>query len=583
MLTNLRLRNFKRFQDAEIELGQSVVLIGPNNSGKTTVLQALALRDVGLRLWNAKRGGKASPQTRPGVTINRRDLVPIPIPTADLLWKDLHVREGERVDGGAAGNAQSRTKNIRIDISVTGVTASEEWTCGLEFDFSNEESFVCRPLRLPEFDNVPVQQVKFSEILEAAAKVQVAYLPPMSGLSDREFMKQQGEIGFLIGQGQTAQVLRNLCYQIYASDPSAETWKSVVTQIRALFGVELLEPQLIEKRSEIVMEYREPNKTVLDLSCSGRGLQQTLLLLSHLYANPGTVLLLDEPDAHLEILRQRQTYQLLTEVAERQGSQIIAASHSEVLLNEAADRGIVVSFVGRPHRIDDRGQQTSKALKEIGFEHYYQAEQRGWVLYLEGTTDLSVLRAFAERLEHPAAKHLQSPFLHVVSNQPGDVRRHFYGIREAKPDLIGIAIFDRLEKGLPSDLGVVGLMWKRREIENYLCLPHVLLAFADGTGLPGLFASPRKKLMEQLIQDRIPPIAFRDLADPWWFNTKVTDDFLDPLFAEFYKQQRLPNLMRKTDYHELARFITTKDIDSEIVEKLDAIASVAEQAKPRLE
>jgi len=65
----------------------------------------------------------------------------------------------------------------------------------------------------------------------------------------------------------------------------------------------------------------------LDLSASGRGQQQTLLLLAHLAANPGAVLLLDEPDAHLEVLRQRQTYQVLTEAAAETNSQIIAASH----------------------------------------------------------------------------------------------------------------------------------------------------------------------------------------------------------------------------------------------------------------
>jgi len=36
MLTHLRIRNFKKFHDVEIELGQRVVFIGPNNSGKTT-------------------------------------------------------------------------------------------------------------------------------------------------------------------------------------------------------------------------------------------------------------------------------------------------------------------------------------------------------------------------------------------------------------------------------------------------------------------------------------------------------------------------------------------------------------------
>jgi len=66
---------------------------------------------------------------------------------------------------------------------------------------------------------------------------------------------------------------------------------------------------------------------------------------------------------------------LLTEVAHAQGGQIIAASHSEVVLNEAADRDIVIAFVGEPHRIDDRGSQLLKSLKEIGYDQYYQAEE----------------------------------------------------------------------------------------------------------------------------------------------------------------------------------------------------------------
>ena len=43
MLTKLRIRNFKRFNEVEIELGSPVVFVGPNNSGKTSALQALAL------------------------------------------------------------------------------------------------------------------------------------------------------------------------------------------------------------------------------------------------------------------------------------------------------------------------------------------------------------------------------------------------------------------------------------------------------------------------------------------------------------------------------------------------------------
>lgn len=238
----------------------------------------------------------------------------------------------------------------------------------------------------------------------------------------------------------------------------------MVERVEALFGVQLRPPQYIAERGEILMEY-EHLGIRLDLSSSGRGLQQTLLLLARLYANPGTVLLLDEPDAHLEILRQRQTYQLLTEVASSQRSQIIAASHSEVVLNEAADRDIVIAFVGKPHRIDDRGSQVAKALKEIGFEQYYQAEQNGWVLYLEGSTDLSILRSFARKLDHSVRSHLERPFLHAVGNQPNLVSSHFFGLREAKKDLVGIAIFDRQEKPLPDNMtdlkSLTVTMWAR--------------------------------------------------------------------------------------------------------------------------
>jgi energy-coupling factor transporter ATP-binding protein EcfA2 len=162
-------------------------------------------------------------------------------------------------------------------------------------------------------------------------------------------------------------------------------------------------------------------------------------------------LLLDEPDAHLEILRQRQIYQILTKTAESQGCQVLAASHSEVLLNEAADRDIVVAFIGKPYRIDDRGSQVLKPLRAIGFDQYYQAEQRGWVLYLEGSTDLAILKAFAALLEHPAEELLEQPFVHYVGNQVPKARDHFFGLKEAKPDLIGIAIFDSVSVDLISN------------------------------------------------------------------------------------------------------------------------------------
>src|SRR5712664_5005010 len=115
MLTKIKIRNFKRFGSVEVDLGNPVVFIGPNNSGKTSALQALALWQVGLSRWNERRKGKGLPEKRPGVTINRRDLVAVPVPDANLLWRNLHVRSVQRNDG-----RKQETTNIRIDILVSG-------------------------------------------------------------------------------------------------------------------------------------------------------------------------------------------------------------------------------------------------------------------------------------------------------------------------------------------------------------------------------------------------------------------------------------------------------------------------------
>lgn len=578
MLTALTIRNFKQFDEVRLELGKAVVFIGPNNSGKTSALQALTLWEIGLRQWLAKRGDKARPEKRPGVTINRRDLLAVPVPAADLLWRDRHLRNARQEDG------KQRTQNVRIDVSVEGVTNGHSWACGLEFDYSNEESFVCRPVRKSEFQNAPVAETQFTEMPDAAGQVRVAYLPPMSGLIDREFLKQPGEVGYLIGQGQTAQVLRNLCHQVFQRGP--ESWNLITDQIQRLFGMELLEPEVNTQLAEIQLQYRSRTKCLLDISSAGRGVQQTLLLLAYLHVNPRAVLLLDEPDAHLEILRQRQIFTLLMDTAEKHGSQIIAASHSEVVLNEAVSKGRVIAFVGKPHVINDRGSQALKALTEIGFEDYYQAEQTGWVLYLEDATDLAILQVFAESLGHREAQTaLERPFVRYLGNNvPQQARDHFYGLREAKPDLLGLALFDRLDKTLNEGTPLQEMMWQRREIENYFCTREVLLGYAKGRTTEDLFAFGEQSLREQAMNEGIAEVSGAlstfGKPDPWSVDIKATDEFLDPLFRSFSKRLGLPLVLRKSDYHTLAGLVAPEALDPEVREKLDAIAAVAGRATP---
>ena len=569
MITKLTMRNFKRFDEAVVDLDGNVVLIGPNNSGKTTALQALALWDVGYKAWIDKRGTGATPSKRPGIAINRRDLISIPVPEANLLWRDRHTRSVLRENG------KQNTQNIRIDIIVEGISDGKPWECGLEFDYSNEEAFHCRPLRIQEGKNPERMPVP-----DLSNVVNVAYLPPMSGLADREFLKQAGEIGVLLGQGQTAEVLRNLCHRVYSEEAPSKNWSEIVNVIKDMFGVELLDPVMRPTTSEITLAYKDQNAAEFDLSSSGRGLQQTLLLLAHLYANPRSVLLLDEPDAHLEILRQRQIYNLITETARKQQSQIIAASHSEVVLNEAATKDTVVAFVGKPHKLTDRGSQVLKSLKDIGFDQYYQAEQKGWVLYVEDATDLVTLQSFAELLDHPAREVLKTPFVHyVATNLPTRAREHFHGIKEAKQDFCGLALFDRIESELRDVNGLREIMWQKREIENYFCSEDVLLAYASSSEPNDLFAmaeqAKRIEAMHGAIAEITSGLETFGKPGPWSDDVKASDEVLEPVFRSFSKRMGLPLAERKRDFHKLVYLMDPSVIDPEVRSKLDQILEVA--------
>ena len=88
--------------------------------------------------------------------------------------------------------------------------------------------------------------------------------------------------------------------------------------------------------------------------------------------------------------------------------------------------------------------------------------------------------------------------------------------------------------------------------------------------------------MQESIRDNIPPVALRDPDHTWWRDTRATDDFLDPVFRAYLGKLGLPvSLMKKSDYHILARFVLPKMISPEVVGALDAILAQSNKTKPR--
>ncbi len=541
-LHKLIIKNFKQFDEIEIELGNTVVFVGPNNSGKTTALQALSLWYIGVQKWITNKGDKKT-NTRMGVPINRKDLYSIPNNTARMLWRNLRTQKrGAKKD------------DFNIIIILECITDSKLWRCGMEFRFSNDESFYCNPLSGQE-----------PAIPDEVKTLKVAFLSIMAGLAITEPRVDAEFIERLIGEGRTAEVLRNMCYLVYQTP----YWDELTGIIQKQFGIQLQEPFL--EGGTITLEYKTRQGITLDLLASGSGLRQTLFILAHLYLNQGVVILLDEPDAHLEIIRQREIYDLINDIAKKQQSQVIIASHSEIIMDKAIENDMVIAFISKPHRINDRGSQLRKALRDISAEDYYQAEQTGWVLYLEGATDFNILKAIARLINHPVLEALESAFFHPIGqNDPNIARNHFYGLREAKPDLVGFILVDNVKEKLKNSTELQETMWQRREIENYIAHPKVLLAYAGNN----------RDVMATLLERRLSLDARENFEDNFWYETKISD-FLDRLFKDYFAQLASHNLIYKTNYHVLADYLTPDQIHPEIKEKLNKIYEVAQRAKPR--
>jgi len=215
---------------------------------------------------------------------------------------------------------------------------------------------------------------------------------------------------------------------------------------------------------------------------------------------------------------------------------------------------------------------------------------------LEGATDLAILQKFAKTLEHEAIQFLERPFVkYVGTNKPQNARDHFFGLKEAKSDLVGIAIFDHLDKEFQSTDSLFEIMWKRREIENYFCNQDVLLAYVrheqkddnltlDENDLFGQSEiNQREQAMKEAIAEVSAALQTRGKPGPWSDDIKATDDFLDPLFNRFFEIRNLPLKLCKSEYHVLASLVPKDALDNEITEKLNAIVTVAKKARPRIE
>jgi ABC-type branched-subunit amino acid transport system ATPase component len=297
----LEINNFKSYRSSgRIPLEHPSVLIGPNNCGKTTALQAIALWSTAVRTWQQESKDSKAKQ-RTGKPLNRLAIQSVPVPKTRHFWKNLKV----------SGH------DLHISIGLE----HQDTVVPIKMVFrhhASDELIYAEPH--PSTASHP-------QALARAAELDVALLYPMSGISADEPLITRNRIDYHMGRGSTAEVLRNLCLVVHQNNP--DDWQDITQLMYRLFKVHLTTPLENDGGSLDLFYEQMGADRPLDLSLAGRGFQQMLLILAHLYCHKGSVLLIDEPDAHLEILRQQQIYSLLSTISDRNRCQVLMATHSE--------------------------------------------------------------------------------------------------------------------------------------------------------------------------------------------------------------------------------------------------------------
>ena len=542
MINAVRIRGFKRFEDVEFRLPGHVVLAGPNNTGKTTVLQAIASWALALRRWrelndfNSRQGYAKAP-------IARHAFSAVPLRSFDFLWKDRRYRE-------------------RIEIELRH---NAGWSVTMEFIPDSTEQIYVRPKA-----DAPAETLR-------SLDPQTVFVPSMTGLGIDEPLYHLPKIEQLLGLGRPGEVLRNLLAEASRNEVA---WERIQSSIEKLFGYEILPPET--GGAHIIAEYRVAGAEHprFDIASAGSGFQQVLMLLAFLYTRPSAILLLDEPDAHLHVILQDAIYHELRTAAAQQRSQLIIATHSEVVINSVEPRELY-ALLEEPRRIADNVERDRlvSSLRVLSNADVMQACDTQGILYVEDFTDIGILRAWAARLGHRADRLLSTEAMwkpmvfQAQEGRPGiSARKHFNALQLVREDLPGIALIDGdahqdIQNSEITGRGLQRLRWRRYEIESYLLHPNSLIRFVEfmvGTDA----AEPHVNDMLTYWRNHFPPAVMRDpLGNHEFLNVTKARTRLLPRLLNAAGVHGLPH----TRYHEIAAQMLPEEIHPEVSEKLDAI------------
>ena len=543
MINKVVINHFKKFDQLEFKLPSHLVhlvIVGPNNSGKTTLLQAIGAWSEIASQWLEKNPDLARKEDNNYLSthLNLLRFYSVPLKDFDHLWKN---------------------KDIQKPASVWLHT--DQWKIGFEVIYEQAELVSIRP----------VKEVKENDLEKYIEKPLIpVYIPTASGLdSEEDHFNNQDLIKQHLAKAQAGKILRNL---ILSVSKNLTKWEELQRIIKTFFGYELTHPSA---GAQIYIRYRHSSQGQLyELSSASSGFLQVLLIYARVLASKGkSVLLIDEPDAHLHILLQDKMYQELQKLSQDNQSQLIISTHSRELINATKGKGLYVFAGDTLSGIID----TKKVINTLNLEttDIVLAKIKPYILYVEGDTDINILREWARVLGHcllsflepaPFYKKIKSAEFHEGIQSRWNAVKHFSALHAMVPHLHGVELYDS-DKKVHSDskdrpTGMISpLYWRCYEIENYLLHPKSIIRFV------------KSKMPENV--ERVEKWMRKEVPPAWHENPLEKSDVMQGLsgkdfLSKFFQEARLD--VKKKDFYQIAAQMKKDEIYPEVIEKLDSIA-----------
>lgn len=492
MITTLTLRNFKSIKEQTYEFARFDLLVGRNNSGKSTILQALAIWQFCIdEFRRVNRRGKT------GTQVVLPSFTALPVPEFNLLWREKTDRRYPKVNGS------KKQEFILVEIDVTWIRDTPEpkqCSFGVKLRYGSPQTIYAIPSEgwkhFRELEGKPGQSDSLLPV--------IAYVPPFSGLEPNEEWRDDGPLRKQVGKAQPGSVLRNLLLRVW--EENREDWSELQRVIKQWFSVDLREPKYERGvDTQITCEYRQGDKSY-DIISGGSGFHQTLTLLAFFYGYKPTTILLDEPDAHLHVNLQREILDYFkNQKALQRNTQFLIATHAEEFIQGVDVRQIISLLDKLPKRVEATPAILTAMADVSNFEITQLSElPTPVIMYVEGETDERLLRGWSTALNMQDI--LNQVCFRVMSGGSKDKMkmdsdRHFEGIKQVIPSTKRLVLLDYDDETTfhPEENNPVLYEWHRKNIENYLLVSDAWIRAAlqkVGISNNNIFSSPVRELVE---------------------------------------------------------------------------------------